>query len=160
MGGVFWAWWRKRCLCRLMVVGALGSDLKVNTPPSATSCISSVFTSDSGPADVQLAGRQKCSLRLRVTSIRKPQAKQRAKAKAKAQACVWALGAHLSRVVVLYLMADGWLDPALLCSRQRGRQHNLADKDGKELEGIVETTFERTPDTDILALAGMVCPFR
>lgn len=109
---------------------------------------------------MQLAGRQ-CSLRHRVTFIRKPQAKQRAKAKAKAQACVWALGAHLSpRALVLHLLADGWLDPALLCSRQRGRQHNLADNGGKELEGIVETTFERTPDTDILALAGMVCPFR
>ena len=110
---------------------------------------------------MQLAGRQKCSLRHRVTSIPKPQAKQRAKAKAKAQACVWAHAAHLSpRAVVLYLLADGWLDHALLCSRQRGRQHNLADKCGKELQGIVETTFERTPDTDILALAGMVCPVR
>ena len=73
MGGVCWAWWRERCLCRLMVVGALGSDLKVNTPPSATSCISSVFTSDSGPADVQLAGRQKCSLRRRVGPRSNPQ---------------------------------------------------------------------------------------
>ena len=89
--------------------------------------------------------------------IKRAQAK--ARAKAKAQARVWDLGVALARVAVLiYWLADGVPDPAVVYLRQRGRQHHWPEKSDEELEDLLEQVFDRMPDAEILALADAESP--